>query len=390
MSKEKIVFKEAVELFVNAIVPDIMSEKEVPKVNFLFPPSAFKLFYYIHKNPFIKSNSLTPNIEKEDIKRLLPSNQSDPNCPTIIIKDPILFFQLLTDITNEWLNEKDKYFGYGSARTLFLRGIRRIWLRMSPSDFNNIEEFLHNQLLFLKSNIFDEYIKKNIKVSTYLDYSIIASKEENETWYETNDHMSYILTDNNEMHSLPNIHFATKEENGNTICYIYAIQNPNLKHESKKIARSLYKLNAGIENPNVSVSSLLALHTFITMLEEKGIKNIRIPCLQVLSYRYHELLSKEQKENFPRRWGPTTFSMFHNLTTKEKERFIKELKAAQTWYNHIVDKEDFISKTKTEGLFNLFYRIEEQFKNIKVLNTPFIEDEYLNIEITPLKNLIKK
>ena len=41
MPKEKIVFKEAVELFVNAIVPDIMSEKEVPKVNFLFPPSAF-------------------------------------------------------------------------------------------------------------------------------------------------------------------------------------------------------------------------------------------------------------------------------------------------------------------------------------------------------------
>ena len=47
----------------------------------------------------------------------------------------------------------------------------------------------------------------------------------------------------------------------------------------------------------------------------------------------------------------------------------------------MVDKQDFISESKTEGLIKLFYRVMNQFDNIEILNDPFIESEYLEIRI---------
>lgn len=391
MSKEKIEFKEAIELFLYKVIPDIMSENEVPKVNFIFPPASFKLFNYVKEHPFTKENYLIPDIKESDITRLLPSNQQDPSCPTIIVKDPLKFFQLLTDITNSWLKQKDKYFGYGSARSLFIRGIRRIWLRMNPNDFNNVEDFLSRQLSFLKSTTFDEYINKTIPISTYLDYTIKATKEENETWCETNDKMTLTLHDNQEeYHQLPSIYFAIEEQESQTICYIYAIQNSTNKKTNKKISRSLYKLNAGIPNPIVHPSAVLALKIFIEMLSNRGITTVKVPCLQVLSYRYHQLLAEETKNNFERRWADTTFDMMRLMNTSEKRRLLEEYFHDKTWYEHLVNKEDFISQNKTENLYNIFYRLEEQFGTITILNDPFIQDEYLNIQINPIKKQIKR
>lgn len=385
MSKEKEVldFKEAVTLFLDRTMSDFESEDEVPAVNVLFPESAFKLFEYIKEHPFTKEGWFIPSIYPEDIERAKRGNQSRPEIPTIVVKNPVRFFELLTEITNALVDLKNKYWGSSSPRATFIRDIKRIFLRMSPSDFTDIEKFLELQLSFLKSSVFDEYIKKNILIGEYAGFKLYASKEENTSWCETDIKMTFFLKgENNEIHTLPSIYFATTEENGQTICYIYAIQNERERQISKRAQRSLYKLNSGIENPDVNPSSVLVLNTFVKMLLEKGIEDIRVPALQVLSYRYHELLSEKAKKDLAENYSEERLEYINNLSSYERTRMLEEYEWQKTWYNHIVDKEDFISETKTEGLFKIFCRVATQFGTIELQNIPFLEDENLRIKIS--------
>ena len=118
------------------------------------------------------------------------------------------------------------------------------------------------------------------------------------------------------------------------------------------------------------------------MLKEKGITNIKVPGIQVLSYRYHELLSEKTKKDFEKDYSPEQLEYINNLNSYDRERKLEEYEWQRVWYSHVVDKQDFISETKTEGLFKIFRRVEEQYGTIELLNTPFIEDENLNIRIS--------
>lgn len=389
--KEVLDFKEAVTLFLDRTMSDFKNEEEIPAMNVKFPISAFKLFEYIQKHPFEKEGWYVPPIYPEDIKRAKIENQNNPNIPSIIVNNPVRFFELLTNITNLWIEQKNKYWGGTSPRATFIRDIKRIFLRMSPNDLTNIEEFLELQLSFLKATTFDEYIKKNIEIGEFQGYKLFASKEENAAWCETNDKMTFYLKGENEdFHTLPSIYFATTEENGKTICYIYAIQNERFRKLDKTIQRKLYKLNAGIEQPDVNPGSVLVLETFIKLLREKGIEDIRVPSLQVLSYRYHEILSDQTKRDFNKKYSEEKIKEISSLSELERLRFLEEYEWQKTWYNHVVDKQDFISETKTEGLYKIFARVATQYNSIELLNTPFIEDENLNIRITTIKNNQKR
>ena len=126
------------------------------------------------------------------------------------------------------------------------------------------------------------------------------------------------------------------------------------------------------------------------MLQEKGITKIKVPGIQVLSYRYHEILSETTKKEFKKTYSKKGLEYINNLLSWERERALEEYEWQKIWYSHVVDKQDFISEAKTEGLFKVFYRIQEQFNNIDILNTPFIEDEYLNIRISKNKRKQKQ
>ena len=192
MSKEKeyINFKEAVQLFLSRTIPELKSEEELPGINFIFSNDSFELFEYIKDNPYTKSNSWVPSLDYHDISNALPENNQNPSYPTIEIKNPIAFFELLTAITNAWLDLNNKYYGAVSGRALFISNIKRLWLRMSPNDFINVLEFLKRELKFLKTSFFEEFIKKEIAVGEYCNFKIYATKEINESWYETNEKIS--------------------------------------------------------------------------------------------------------------------------------------------------------------------------------------------------------
>lgn len=380
---EKLDFKEAVTLFLDRTMTDLKNESEIPALNIVFPASAFKLFEYIKEHPFEKDDSYVPPLYDRDIAKANLANNNNPENPNIIIHNPVKFFELLTDITNAWQEQKNKYWGSYSPRALFIQNVKRIFLRMSPSDLDNIEKFLERELSFLKDTTFDELIKNNKLIGEYEGYKLYTSLEEAASWCETSNKMTFFLKGTpDEYYTLPSIYFGITEEYGEKVCYIYAIQNERHRAENKKIHRSLYKLNKGIENPNVNPSSILVLQTFINMLKEQGITNIKVPCLQVLSYRYHELLSEKTKQEFARDYSKEKLEYINNLNSYDRERELEEYEWQCIWYSHVVDKQDFISFTKTEGLYNIFKRVAEQFTSIELLNTPFIEDENLNIRIS--------
>lgn len=393
MAKEKEIldFKEAVTLFLDRTMTDLKNEEEIPALNIIFPASAFKLFEYIKNHPYKKDGSYVPPLYDRDIEKAKKENNSNPENPNITIHNPVYFFELLTNITNAWQEQKNKYWGPYSPRALFIQNIKRLFLRMSPSDLDNIEYFLERELSFLKDTTFDELIKNNKLIGEYEGYKLYTSLEEAASWCETSNKMTFFLKGSpDEYYTLPSIYFGITEEYGEKVCYIYAIQNERHRAESKKIHRALYKLNKGIENPNVNPSSILVLQTFINMLKEKGITNIKVPCLQVLSYRYHEILSEKTKVDFAKDYSKEKLEYINNLNSYDRERQLEEYEWQCIWYSHVVDKQDFISFTKTEGLYNIFKRVAEQFGTIELLNTPFIEDENLNIRLSnePTKKLI--
>lgn len=367
----KVTFKETVELFINNTIYEITNETEIPKINFIFNNDAYDLFYEVINNPFELKNSWTPNIKEEDIEFLKTLNSND--CPTIYIKDHIKFFTYLTEITNNSIDLHNKYKQDKTSRSHLIQILRRIWLRMSPNDFNNVEQFLHNQLEFIKTDIFEDYKFKNFNhrniINKFHEYAVAAENSLNRTWDESTKCMSFtIFTDYNH-HSLPNIYYDTIKDT----CYIYAIQNDKNPNKLPEINKLIYKEFRGNGQPN----KVYALKLFINMLKEKGIKNIKIPTIQVLNYDYHEILSKNEKEKFKKLWPK---ELLDNLTSWEQIEYENNLR----WYNHIVDKENTISKIKTEDLINLIYKIVNEDNTLYLTNDIDISDT-LDIKIKSLK-----
>lgn len=301
MAKEYIDYKETIELFVYSLPSELKNESKTPRINIIFPESAFKLFEYVRDNPFTKEEYIVPDITDKDIEKLKYYNQQDENAPTIYVKNPVRFFELLTELINTILDLKEKYYRGTSGRYVLIHEFKNLLLRMNASDFTDIEGFFERQIDFLKNNIWDDYIIGGEFISschhngTFENFQILSCKEYNASYCETSEKISFALYDeehkNENIQTLPSILYGIREESGKNVCYIYAIQNPRDSVNNKKIARKLYKLNKGIENPNVHPSQVLALKTFIEMLTKVGITDIKVPCLQVLNYRYHEILA---------------------------------------------------------------------------------------------------
>lgn len=375
MGRDYVAFDEVVEMFLYCTVVDLKNEADAPNVNFSFNMAAYELFIYIKDHPFTKEGYSIPNIDDKDIERL---RKTDDSVPTIYVKDHIVFFKYLMDITNALVDINSF-----SGRSAFINHIKRIWMRMGPSDFYHVEDFLKKQLDFIKSTVFDDY-KFGEYVEAYEGYEIKAKKVGTRPWYEASNKMCLSLyLGGEEMYTLPSIYFGICEENGTNVCYIYAVQNERQKKADKKALRKIYKLNAGIQSPDVHPSSVLALITFMKMLEQEGIFKIKVPLLQVLSLRYHEILSRVQKKDFYNKWKDVYVEDLESLGKREEYDF------DLLWYDHVVDREEFIEKAKTEGLINMFLRLEEQFSFIQVLTDPFIEDEYLNVCINQGRKRIK-
>ncbi len=371
-----VTFKETVEMFINSAMSDIINEVETSKFNIIFPNKDFDLFYNIMNSPYEKKGHSISNIKKEDLEKININNQNDTNCPTIYVKNTTEFFQYLTDLTNNLYNLYSLYDLKISCKDLLNWVLRRIWLRMGVEDFNNVEKFLFKELEFIKNSLFIDY-RLETKIKEFYGYDVKVKNELGTTWDEASNKITFKIYDENyNYHSLPHIFYGIM----NDTCYIYGIQNDFYKNKISKVERLLYKLNKDIENPNIHPGFVYSLMLFIEILKDKNIKNIKVPTLQVLSYRYHELLSNYEKEKFAKKWDLESLKKLENLKGDKLKRELNRYELDKKWYNHIVDKEDLISRNKVENLINLILRVISTDEELTLVNDIDISD-VLDIKI---------
>ena len=399
MEKDLITFDETIEVFLKNSIKNIYEEKEVPKVVFSFEEDAFSYFEYlknnpsytrIHRNYYIPAHFQVPSISEKDIQRLKEENGEY----IVHVKDYKKFFKTLTDLSNELSYLSSKQYHAPLAYNYQLHLFERIWLRMTPSDFENVESFLKEQLDFVRNKTFREYDRET-PIGYCKDYFITAQKKLAATYDENNFEMQIRLCSQDQYHTLPLIRYDINDTKEKKTCTIGAIQNKVGACTLKEVKRMLYHLNKGVEKEeseeykeykqnqsdyypenisDVYPGSVLSLLIFINMLISEGITEIKVPCMHTLSYDYHKMLSDKTKKDFDFRWKG---SYEYDLADYELE----EYEYQKTWYQHVVDKEDFINRAKTEELLRNFRRLIYHYPFIKVINEPMIQGDYLLLKI---------
>ncbi len=339
--------------FLNITIPDIKSgEYDLPYIKFVFSDDALDEMEKHNK----KSTNYLRRVKKEYENKKYKDGDIYIN-----VDDYHKFFYLLNEIVTTYRKLENTPLRRG------ISFIRSIWLRMSPSDIIDVNRFLEKQLTFLKNvNILPDY---NKLYKEYEDIPVYLISIFNEDWFETNKNISFyferegemlydgIIIQRNYRYKLPSIHYELIKEDGEAVCYIYGIQS--IREEKDEIIKEkIQPLRRELRNKYVSPDFVIALKIFLDYLCDKEIYTIKVPLLQVYNYTYHQFISNKLK---------------------------KEYDQNHDSYNKFVDKEDIISKNKTERLVETFMVLSEKYDNIEFLNEPFIEGDYLLINIRKVK-----
>ena len=133
--KKEIEINDVIKIFFNKTIYDIKSEIEIPNINFHFNDNNYQLF---------KEN----NIKQKDIDFFI--KHYNDNCLSIEINNTLSFFEYLTNIVNETIKLFKEYGDFINTIETVEYLLRRIWLRMGINDLSDINNFLKNQLQFIK------------------------------------------------------------------------------------------------------------------------------------------------------------------------------------------------------------------------------------------------
>ena len=260
----------------------------------------------------------------------------------------------------------------------------QIWLRATPDDFNNPEEFLRKQVEMIKDKSFEKYDKETyLGKLTFLDDNIICVRNGiARTWDENSREFEITIYDKkhynntqlfNRPHcTLPVIRYGIYEKEGKKVCSISSIQSryqsladkeqEKRQDIKKKINRRKYKVNANVPEEyqdKVEPKSILAVSLFINILNQEGITDIEVPSMYVLDYEYHEKRSRKLLEDFKKEW-----------TKDRKERSSLIYKEEANYLKRNYNKQDLISEIKTEGIIKKFQRILYHYSNGRIMSYP--------------------
>jgi hypothetical protein len=108
-------------------------------------------------------------------------------------------------------------------------------------------------------------------------------------------------------------------------------------------------------------------------MKENDIYDIKVPLLQLFNYDYHITMS----DNYKKIMSRFEEDIKKRIITKKNESYLQ----MKETYDRVVDKEDIISKNKTERLVETFMFLQEKYNEIEILTNPFIEDENLIVKI---------
>ena len=351
-------------------------------VKFVFYKKDIEYLEYLAKNnrsefyPFyLQNDSIDKIINILNNNLFEYNNKRDEQIYYIYVDDIIKFTDLLYELYVSIKKEVDDYSSFS------YKYLDAVWLRMSPNEYSDIYKFLRKQIEFSKSNYFEptnyfspDYYKPKY-LCDFLNYDVKYNIVVTSPWYETNRKVElYIERNKDKKVYLPHIYFDVIDEDNKKVCYLYAIQNPKGNiYNDEIVENSLTSVKRVYRNKYVNYKFILSLKFFIKLLELNGIYDIKVPLLQLLNYDYHISMSEDYKHNL------------ETLNKKIEEGKITEYDQVyiqgKDVYDKVADKEDIISKNKTERLVHTFYVLNEIYNNIEILSDPFIEDDNLIVKV---------
>lgn len=381
--------------FITETLYKILFSEELPNFKFDFrEDKAITLIEEVLKNYLIQHDFYKEKAEKI-IQAIKGKNDGNELVPTVIVNDYKEFFELLRQF---YERDIELYF-FRTGMSSFSRYekdncFEQIWLRATPDDFNNPEEFLKKQVDMINDETFSKYDKETClgKLSFLEDNVLCVKNAIARTWDENSRQFEIMIYDKNYYnnkelfyrphYTLPVIRYGIYKRNGKKVCLIGSIQNKSDSYEpdklGKKIDRAKYKVNFGVleeDTYQVEPKNLIALSIFIDLLNREGITEIEVPSLYVLDYEYHEKRNKLIQTAFENEW-----------TEKKIKLHPKRYERSLYYFNRAYKKEDLISEIKTERLLLTFRRLLSHYTNGKIDSYPGDSDSFMHLTIPSIKS----
>lgn len=233
-----------------------------------------------------------------------------------------------------------------------------IFVNASVDDFSNPISLIDRKINYFKNAILNENLV--IELDSFKNSNLLVEFTTQSVFMETPKKMKPSLLKDASHYDLPEVSYGINKENGELVCYIYSILNKNNDFEpdySKKVKREMYKLNSCIEPSynseilSVSPSAAFSLSIMISLLQKRGIKNIKV--VPYLPLR----------------------SLARNLSLEE---------------NFCAEKETrnlMIQQNCTEKFLNTFSRMDYHFSAFNIELFPFDIDSYMYATIDQISDV---
>lgn len=360
--------------------------------NFLFDfrePEAMK-FVESLLNQQVEIYDFYAEKNKKLIDKLKNKTDENSELPVMIVKDYEQFFENLRQFYEGYI---ELYFkdcpGMAFNRDEKEKCLEQIWLRATPDDFNNPEEFLRKQAMMISDTTFEKYDNEvEVGPVDFFDGNILCIKngiagiwDENSRQIEIKIYNKEKKTSNGEVlkaspYELPVIRYGIYEKDGKKICMINSIQDKRYGFDrskfEKKLERKKYKVNQDVleeDTEKVEPKNLMALSIFMNMLAREGITDIEVPSMYVLDYEYHV------------RRNPQILKQFQENWSSERRKKSLSYPIAKYHFDRTYQKEDVISEIKTERLLLTFRRLLQHYPNGTLVSYPGEVDSFMHLNI---------
>ena len=388
-------FENVTREFITETLYKLLFSEELPNFRFDFRENeAIEFIENILKNYSDKYDFYKEKSQKI-LQTIRQKSEGNSETPVMIVNDYKQFFELLRQLYEKQI---ELFFSRiemsGFPRYEKNNFFEQIWLRATPDDFNNPEDFLKKQVQMVNDNTFQKYDKETcLGAIEFLDNNILCVKNGiARTWDENSRKFEIKIYDKNYYdnkelfnrphYEFPVIRYGIYEKDGKKICSIGSIQDKSNSYEKseldKKMDRKRYKANEGIADEDtyqIEPKNLLALSIFINLLHKEGITEIEVPSLYTLDYEYHIKRNKKILLEFDKYW-----------TEDEMEKDPEQYKKDKYYFERNFGKEDLISEIKTERLFLTFRRLLQHYPMGSIKSYPGEVDSFMRLSIPIVRN----
>ena len=379
--------------FINDTLYKILFSDDIPNFKFDFRES--EAIKFIEESLLKNMGQYSPEKVQKIMESLNAKTLDNEDMPIMVVNDYKKFFEYLRIIYEKHI----ELFFKRSDMSAFPRWEKEnlfelIWLRATPDDFNNPEEFLKKQAEMISDTTFDIFEEEICLGEVELFDNNILCVENGiaRTWDENAREMRFIIYDKehfeNIMHlykpqyELPVIRYGIYEKDGKKVCHIGSIQDKGNDYKKtplqKDIDRRKYKVNEGVAEEDtyqVEPKKLIALSLFINFLHKEGITDIEVPGLYVLDYEFHEKRAKRLFKEFEEKW-----------TEDKKEKHSDWYEEELYYLNKSCGKEDVISEIKSESLITIVRRLMIHYPNVDIKAYPGDVDSFMHLTVPVVRN----